>query len=68
MAALKQAHGIKASKLFLTQMIQHHQRAIAMAQNEVTSGQNQAAISLAHSIATSQQQEIDNMQAMRATF
>jgi len=68
MAALKDAHGIEASSLFLTQMIQHHQGAIAMAQEEITSGQNQLAIPLAHSIATSQQQEIVNMRAMLGTF
>ena len=68
MAALKDAHGIEASKLFLTQMIQHHQGAIAMAHEEITSGQNPSAIALAHSIATSQQQEIDHMQTMLATL
>ena len=68
MAALKDAQGVEASKLFLTQMIQHHQGAIAMAQEEIKSGQNPPAISLARSIATSQQQEIENMQAMLATL
>jgi len=68
MAALKDAHGVEASRLFLTQMIQHHQGAIVMAQEEVKSGQNSSGISLAHSIATSQQQEIDNMQAMLGTL
>ena len=68
MAALKDAQGVEASKLFLTQMISHHQGAIAMAQEEIKSGQNPPAISLARSIATSQQQEIENMQAMLATL
>ena len=68
MAALKDAQGIEESKLFLTQMIRHHQGAVAMAQEEIRSGQNQSAIALAHSIATSQQQEIDHMQAMLATL
>ena len=68
MAALKDAQGVEASRLFLTQMIQHHRGAIVMAQDEIKSGQNPPAISLAHSIATSQQQEIDNMQAMLATL
>ena len=68
MAALKDAQGVEASRLFLTQMIQHHRGAIVMAQDEIKSGQNPPAISLAQSIATSQQQEIDNMQAMLATL
>ena len=68
MAALKDAQGIEESKLFLTQMIRHHQGAIAMAQEEIRSGQYQPAIALAHSIATSQQQEIDHMHAMLATL
>jgi len=68
MAALKDGHGIEESKLFLTQMIRHHQGAIAMAQDEITSGQSQPAIALAHSTATTQQQEIDHMLAMLATL
>lgn len=37
--ALTNAQGVDASKLFLTQMIQHHQGAITMAQSEIKSGQ-----------------------------
>ena len=68
MQALQNAQGADASKLFLTQMIQHHQGAITMAQNEITSGQYPAAIALAHSIVTSQQQEIDTMQSILASL
>jgi uncharacterized protein (DUF305 family) len=35
MMALQTAQGVDASKLFLQQMIQHHQGAITMAQNEI---------------------------------
>ncbi|MGZ5397826.1 MAG: DUF305 domain-containing protein, partial [Mycobacterium sp.] len=35
MAALKNAQGVEASKLYLTQMIKHHEGAITMAQNEI---------------------------------
>ena len=59
--ALTNAQGVDASKLFLTQMIQHHQGAITMAQNEIKSGQYPPAVSLAHSIVTDQQQEITTM-------
>jgi uncharacterized protein (DUF305 family) len=61
MAALQNAQGVEASKLFLTQMIKHHQGAISMAQNEINSGQYPATIAMARSIVTSQQQEIDTM-------
>lgn len=61
MEALQQAQGEAASKLFLTQMIEHHQGAITMAKNEIDKGQFAAAISMAESIVTSQQKEIDTM-------
>jgi uncharacterized protein (DUF305 family) len=63
-SALQNAQDADASKLFLTGMIQHHQGAIAMAQDEITSGQNPPAVALAHSIVTSQQQEINTMQTI----
>ncbi|EUA12026.1 hypothetical protein I546_2683 [Mycobacterium kansasii 732] len=68
MAALRNAQGVEASKLFLTQMIQHHRGAITMAQNEIESGQYPAAISVARSIVSSQQQEIDTMQTILASL
>jgi uncharacterized protein (DUF305 family) len=61
MQALQNAQGIEASKLFLTQMIKHHQGAITMAQNEIKNGQFPDAVTLAKSIASSQQKEIDTM-------
>jgi uncharacterized protein (DUF305 family) len=61
MQALKNAQGVEASKLFLTQMIKHHQGAITMAQNEIKNGQFPDAVALAKSIASSQQKEIDTM-------
>ncbi|MCP9276544.1 DUF305 domain-containing protein [Mycolicibacterium arenosum] len=66
MAALQNAEGGAASKLFLEQMIEHHKGAIAMAQTEVADGQFPAATEMARSIVRSQQQEIDTMQAMVA--
>ncbi|WP_431238035.1 DUF305 domain-containing protein [Mycolicibacterium aichiense] len=61
MRALQNAQGVEADKLYLTQMIKHHQGAITMAQNEIKGGQFADAIALAKSIATSQQKEIDTM-------
>jgi uncharacterized protein (DUF305 family) len=68
MTALQNAEGAEASKLFLTMMIHHHQGAITMAQTEVKSGQNPPAVALAHSIITSQQQQITTMQNVLATL
>jgi uncharacterized protein (DUF305 family) len=64
MAALQEAQGAEASRLFLTQMIQHHEGAIMMAQQEIDKGQFPAAVTLARSIVSSQQQEITTMKAM----
>ena len=61
MQALQNAQGVEASKLFLTHMIEHHQGAITMAQNEIKNGQSPDAVALAKSIASSQQKEIDTM-------
>ena len=61
MQALQNAQGVEASKLFLTQMIKHHQGAITMAQNEIKNGELPDAVALAKSIASSQQKEIDTM-------
>ena len=61
MQALQNAQGVEAGKLFLTQMIKHHQGAITMAQNEIKNGELPDAVALAKSIASSQQKEIDTM-------
>ncbi|MBU8822775.1 DUF305 domain-containing protein [Mycolicibacterium goodii] len=61
MTALRDAQGAEASKLFLTQMIEHHNGAITMAQTEIDTGQFPAAVALARSIVTAQQQEIATM-------
>ena len=68
MATLQNAQGVDASKLFLQQMIQHHQGAITMAQNEINTGQYPPAVAMAHSIVTSQQQEINTMQNILASL
>jgi len=61
MDALNNAEGVAASKLFLTQMIAHHEGAITMSDNEIKKGRFPAAISMAESIVASQQKEIDTM-------
>jgi uncharacterized protein (DUF305 family) len=68
MAALQNAQGVEASKLFLTQMIAHHEGAITMGQNEIKDGQYPATIELAQSIVTSQQKEIETMKGILTTL
>ncbi|MCV7053609.1 DUF305 domain-containing protein [Mycolicibacterium gilvum] len=66
MAALQNAQGAGAGRLFLTQMITHHEGAIMMAQREIEGGQYPAAVDMARTIVSSQQAEIDQMRAMLA--
>lgn len=62
MADLQNAQGADAGRLFLTQMIEHHEGAITMAQNEIDAGDFSAAVEMARNIVSSQQQEITTMQ------
>lgn len=64
MTALQNAQGTEASRLFLTQMIKHHEGAISMSQNQIDNGENAAAIEMARNIASSQQEEIASMQQL----
>ena len=68
MQALEAATGVEASRLFLEQMIAHHQGAIEMAQAEVDDGQNPDVIALAENIITSQTAEIATMEDILATL
>ncbi|MET2010193.1 DUF305 domain-containing protein [Microbacterium chocolatum] len=64
MEALEAATGIQAARLFLEQMIEHHEGAIDMAQDEVDDGQNADAIALANDIIASQTEEIATMREL----
>jgi uncharacterized protein (DUF305 family) len=68
MTALNDAQGVDAAKLFLTQMIAHHEGAITMAQSEIKDGQYPPAIEMAKAIVTTQQKEIDTMKGMLPTL
>lgn len=68
MAALEQAEGSDASRLFLEQMIQHHRGAIQMAQSELGAGKNSAALDLAQKIIDDQNAEITEMQLLLDTL
>lgn len=61
MAALENATGTEASKLFLEQMTTHHQGAITMAETEISDGENSDAIKLAKGIVATQAAEIAEM-------
>ena len=58
---LSDAQGADAARMFLEQMIAHHQGAIAMAEEEVEGGRYHPAVELAQTIIDTQQQEIDTM-------
>lgn len=68
MQALEDATGVEASRLFLEQMIVHHEGAIEMAQTEVDDGQNADVIALAEAIIASQTTEIATMEDILATL
>lgn len=61
---LKAASGPEATKLFLDQMIGHHEGAITMAQGVLDDGQFEPAKTMARAIIDSQQHEIDEMKAI----
>lgn len=66
MTKLSAASGASFDKQFLLMMIQHHQGAISMAEDEVAGGKNPDAIALAKRIITAQQAEIDTMKKILA--
>ncbi|MGB3696240.1 MAG: DUF305 domain-containing protein [Gordonia sp. (in: high G+C Gram-positive bacteria)] len=61
---LRAASGTDAAKLFLKQMIEHHEGAVDMAEEEIADGKNADAIEMARSIVDSQRKEIDQMKQM----
>lgn len=61
---LKAASGPEATKLFLEQMIGHHEGAITMAKGVIDGGQFEPAKTMAQAIIDSQQHEIDEMKAI----
>jgi uncharacterized protein (DUF305 family) len=68
MEALEDATGEEASRLFLEQMIEHHDGAIDMAQTEVDNGESPDVIGLAGSIIQSQTAEIATMEEILASL
>ncbi|MET8799422.1 DUF305 domain-containing protein [Nocardia sp. NPDC004568] len=68
MQALSAAQGTEAARLFLTQMIAHHEGAIDMARTEIEDGQFPDAVAMARTIVDTQQQEIDTMRQLLTTL
>lgn len=68
MKKLDAAQGTEAARLFLKQMIAHHEGAIMMAKTENTAGRNTGAIKLSKDIVSAQEAEIREMQTLLATL
>jgi uncharacterized protein (DUF305 family) len=68
MQLLSDAVGPEANRLFLEQMIAHHQGAVEMAQTEIESGKDSGAIEMAQTIVETQQAEIETMEALLASM
>jgi uncharacterized protein (DUF305 family) len=67
MTDLDQASAKDAGKLFLQQMVQHHEGALDMARSEVDKGKNTDAVAMAESIVSSQTKQITQMKDMLAS-
>lgn len=64
MTKLQSLNGPEFDTLWLQSMINHHQGAIEMAKVEIANGQSADMVTLAKSIVTAQQAEIDEMKQM----
>ncbi|WP_435198272.1 DUF305 domain-containing protein [Janibacter sp. GS2] len=65
---LKAADGDDAEELFLDQMIEHHEGAVAMAQQHRTEGQDSQALQLSTDVIRDQKAEITTMREMRTSL
>jgi uncharacterized protein (DUF305 family) len=66
MAALEATEGADAARLFLQQMIEHHEGAIDMAQDALDDGANPEVLALAERIISAQTDEIATMERLLA--
>jgi uncharacterized protein (DUF305 family) len=64
MGELEAASGAEFDRMFLEMMIQHHEGAIEMAEAEIDDGQFPDAVEMAETIKSTQQDEIDEMEAL----
>lgn len=68
MQALEDAEGGDAARLYLEQMIGHHEGAVDMAQDEIDDGENSEVVDLARSIVDGQTAEISTMKELLAAL
>lgn len=64
LSELESATGTEASRLFLEQMIAHHEGAVSSAEDHLDNGENPEALELSERIISDQQAEIDEMETM----
>ncbi|GFZ93895.1 DUF305 domain-containing protein [Nesterenkonia alkaliphila] len=64
LADLEDAEGTDASRLFLEQMIMHHEGAVTMAEQHLEDGQNPEALDLSENVIADQSEEIEEMEQM----
>ena len=64
MAALDRASGVEFEELWLEMMIEHHEGAITMAQDEFDAGEDADAVSLAEGIISAQADEVGRMERL----
>ncbi|MFD6137525.1 DUF305 domain-containing protein, partial [Isoptericola sp. NPDC060257] len=67
MQALEDATGADAERLFLEQMVAHHEGAVEMAQTEVSGGEHAGAVEMAQSVVDTQTAEIQQMRDLLAS-
>lgn len=68
LAALEAAAGPEASRLFLEQMIMHHEGAVEMAEAQIADGEDADAVALAQEIVDAQTAEIAEMRELIASL
>ena len=68
LATLEQAEGVGASRLFLEQMIVHHEGAVMMADEQLASGENPDALEMAQEIVDAKRAEIESMREILASL
>ncbi|WP_243730607.1 DUF305 domain-containing protein [Nesterenkonia salmonea] len=61
-AELEAAEGDDAARLFIEQMIVHHEGAVSMAESHLANGESPEALELSEEIISVQQAEIDQME------
>ncbi len=67
-AKLESADGEQASRLFLDQMIEHHEGAVDMAEAHLEDGTNPEALQLSEDVVRDQEAEIKEMREMRSSL